>query len=100
MAQHDAQANKFIQDGGLLLAFTATSASQAGFKIGNVYQIGAVAAGCLCSFQSTVTVADGGFDFFVPINETITIVATSGTLHALREGATNGSLLIAEIDSS
>ncbi len=83
------EASVFVQDGGLILAVSATSASQV-VKPGRRYRISCSnpsatvpSGGALCSFQSTVTNADGGFDFVVHAGESIDIVATSAACHAL-----------------
>ena len=95
VAEH--KAFRFVQDGGLLLAVTAASASQA-VKQGYAYRITAILGSAYCSFQGTASAADGGFDFVVSPAESIVVVATSAALHAIEAQAQDVTLLIQEID--
>ena len=98
------EASRFVQDGGLVLAVTGTSASQA-VKVGFRYRVSCSnpsatvpSGGALCSFQGTVSNADGGFDFIVHAGESVDVVATSILLHALEMQTQDVVLFIQEYD--
>jgi hypothetical protein len=87
---------QLIQGGGLKIAVAATEATTA-VKVGTVYVL-TCNTDCYIRFSgSAVTASAGAYDLFMPSGTSAILMATNGTLRAIRDSA-DGTLGVAEVE--
>lgn len=96
------QSGQYVAGSGKLVLVTAASVEQTGFIVGRTYE--AVSNGGAAAVKigtDAATIADGGFDFVVPLGGTVRFVAQD-TLYNIIEldadSATAATLGISEVD--
>lgn len=82
---------------GRVIAVATAEATDSGITISQRYIL-TTNTDCFVRFSgSAVTTADGGFDIFMPAGSSAVLVATNGTIRAIRDTA-DGKLGISELE--